>query len=144
MFRFERVVHQLRRQQGEQSVETYCGLWQETQQEMFGDSLQLGEDHKWWWLYIPHVFQAAFYVYSYAFGELLVRSLYAQYRREKESFIPKYLDLLSAGGSVSPSKLISSMGFDIRNPEFWQSGCDLIRQQIEQAKQIYQNLDSKF
>ncbi|MEC8841293.1 MAG: M3 family oligoendopeptidase [Candidatus Poribacteria bacterium] len=144
MFRFERAAHQLRRQQGEQSAETYCNLWHETQQEMFGDSLQLGEDHKWWWLYIPHVFQAAFYVYSYAFGELLVRSLYAQYRREKESFIPKYLDLLSAGGSVSPSKLINSMGFDIRNPEFWQSGCDLIRQQIEQAKQIYQNLDSKF
>jgi oligoendopeptidase F len=36
------------------------------------------------------------------------------------------------------------MGFDISNPEFWQSGCDLIHQQIEQAKQIYQNLDSKF
>ena len=143
MFRFERVVHQLRRQQGEQSVETYCGLWQKTQQEMFGDSLQLGEDHKWWWLYIPHVFQAAFYVYSYAFGELLVRSLYAQYRREKESFIPKYFDLLSAGGSTSPSELVSNMGFDISNPDFWQSGCDLIRQQVEQAKQIYRNLNYK-
>ena len=130
MFRFERAAHRLRRQQGEQSAETYCNLWHETQQEMFGDSLQLGEDHKWLLLYIPHVFQAAFYVYSYAFGELLVRSLYAQYRREKESFIPKYLDLLIAGGSVSPRKLISSIGFYIRNPEFWQSGCDLIRQQI--------------
>ena len=141
MFRFERAVHQLRRQQGEQSIETYCGLWQETQQEMFGDSLQLGADHKWWWLYIPHIFQAAFYVYSYAFGELLVRSLYAQYRREMAPFIPKYFDLLSAGGSMSPSELVSNMGFDIKNPNFWQSGCNLIHQQVNQAKQIHETLN---
>jgi len=108
---------------------------------MFGDALQLGEDHKWWWLYIPHIFQAAFYVYSYAFGELLVRSLYAQYRREREPFIPKYFDLLSAGGSISPSELVSNMGFDIKNPDFWQSGCNLIREQVDQAKQIHETLN---
>ena len=43
-------------------------MWQSNMQEMFGDSLELGEDHANWWLYIPHIINTPFYVYAYAFG----------------------------------------------------------------------------
>ena len=136
MYRFEREAHSLRRGKGEQPTEAYCELWQRVMQEMFGDSLTLGEDHQWWWLYIPHVFQLSFYVYAYAFGELLVLSLYAQYQREGESFVPRYFDLLSAGCSAPPTQLVANMGIDIASPDFWQGGCDLIREKVEQAKAL--------
>ncbi|MEK9136841.1 MAG: M3 family oligoendopeptidase, partial [Bacteroidota bacterium] len=90
MYRFEQQAHRLRREKGEQPVEAHCELWQNTMQAMFGDSLKLGDEHKWWWLYIPHVYHTPFYVYAYAFGELLVLSLYAQHQREGQSFVPRY------------------------------------------------------
>lgn len=136
MFRFERQAHQLRREKGEQPTEAFSELWQSSQQEMFGDSLKLGEDHACWWLYVPHIIQVPFYVYAYAFGELLVMSLYAQYQREGDSFIDKYFNLLAAGGSQSPAQLVSEMGFNIADASFWQSGCDLVREQIQRAKAL--------
>lgn len=136
MFRFEQRAHKARREKGEQPTEAFNQLWQATQQEMFGSSLALGQDHGWWWLYIPHIIQVPFYVYAYAFGELLVLSLYAQYRREGTAFIDKYFNLLAAGGSGSPAELVGKMGFDIADKTFWQSGCNLIRQRLEQAEAL--------
>jgi len=136
MYRFEQPAHRARRQQGELTTEQLDELWQNSMQEMFGDSLTLGEEHARWWLYIPHIVSTPFYVYAYAFGELLVLSLYAQYQREGAPFVDRYFDLLSAGGSRSPSELVSAMGFDIADRAFWQAGCDLIRQRVDLAKQL--------
>ncbi|MCZ6676965.1 MAG: M3 family oligoendopeptidase [Candidatus Poribacteria bacterium] len=136
MYRFEKDAHRLRREKGEQTAEAYGEIWQRTMQEMFGDSLTLGDEHKWWWLYVPHVYRMPFYVYAYAFGELLVLSLYAQYQRDGESFVLRYFDLLSAGGSAAPARLVADMGIDIASRDFWQGGCDLIRQRVEQAKAL--------
>ncbi|MDE0184518.1 MAG: M3 family oligoendopeptidase [Candidatus Poribacteria bacterium] len=136
MYRFEREVHRLRREQGEQPTEAYCELWQQTMQEMFGDSLTLGEEHQWWWLYIPHINQSPFYVYAYAFGELLVLSLYAKYHHEGGAFVPAYFELLRAGGSAPPAKLIADMGIDITSSDFWQGGCNLILEKVKQAKEL--------
>ncbi|MCS6860448.1 MAG: M3 family oligoendopeptidase [Abditibacteriales bacterium] len=136
MFRFEQAVHRARRAQGELTVETVNQLWQTHMQEMFQDSLRLGDDHAWWWLYIPHIFQSPFYVYAYAFGELLVLALYARYRQEGEPFIQKYLNLLAAGGSDSPPNLLKAMDIDIADRAFWQGGARLIRQMVEQAQEL--------
>ena len=134
MFRFERRLHEARRQEGELTTERINSMWQEAMQEMFGPSLTLGEDHQWTWLYIPHIVNTPFYVYAYSFGELLVLALYARYRQEGESFLPKYFELLAAGGSQAPAQLLQQLGFDIASPAFWQGGCDLIRANLEKAK----------
>lgn len=134
MFRFERQLHAARREQGELTTEQINEMWQAAMSEMFGDSLKLGEDHRWTWLYIPHIVNTPFYVYAYAFGELLVLALYARYRQEGEAFLPKYFELLAAGGSQQPAELLQKLGFDIGSEEFWQGGCDLIRDNLEKAK----------
>lgn len=136
MYRFEERAHSARREQGELSTEQYNEIWQSSMGEMFGDSLSMTENHAWWWLYIPHIFQVPFYVYAYAFGELLVFSLYALYKRDGESFIDKYFELLASGCSKSPEELVSAMGFSIDDEAFWQAGCDLIRERVEQAKEL--------
>ena len=133
MYRFEQQAHQARRAEGELTTERFNELWQTNMQEMFGDSLSLGEDHAWWWLYIPHIINTPFYVYAYAFGELMVLSLYARYQDEGEAFVGKYFDLLSAGGSRDPAELVAELGFDIADRAFWQGGCDLIGQRVKEA-----------
>ena len=133
MYRFEQQAHQARRAEGELPTERFNELWQINMQEMFDDSLALGEDHAWWWLYIPHIINTPFYVYAYAFGELIVLSLYARYQEEGEAFVDKYFNLLAAGGSRDPAALVAEMGFDIADRAFWQGGCDLIAARVKEA-----------
>lgn len=136
MFRFERRIHEARRSEGELPTERFNELWQECMGEMFGKSLTLGDPHKWTWAYIPHIIQTPFYVYAYAFGELLVLSLYAKYKEEGESFIGQYMDFLAAGGSKAPADLLAALGIDACDPSFWQGGCDLIKENLRRAKQL--------
>ncbi len=126
MNRFEDKVHNARREQGELKTEEVTDFWLSTQREMFGDSVTLSEDYGIWWSYIPHFLHTPGYVYSYAFGELLVLALYALYKKEGEAFVPKYMDLLAAGGSQTPYKLLESFGLDPDDPEFWNSGLQII------------------
>ena len=74
-----------------------------------------------------------FYVYAYAFGELLVMALYARYRVEGAPFVERYFELLASGGARSPQQLVASMGIDIGDRAFWQEGCDLIRGKVSEA-----------
>jgi oligoendopeptidase F len=136
MYRFEQEAHRRRREEGELPVERLNEIWQGTMQEMFGASLTLGDEHRWWWLYIPHVYNTPFYVYAYAFGELLVLALYARYQKEGTPFIDKYLALLSAGGSQRPTEIVRALDIDIAAPAFWQGGMDLIRRMVGEAKQL--------
>lgn len=140
MFGFERRMHAARREEGELSTDRFNELWQECMGEMFGEALTLGEEHKWTWSYIPHIVQTPFYVYAYAFGELLVLSLYARYKEQGESFVEQYTNFLAAGGSRSPEDLLGELGIDATDPAFWQGGCDLVRANLERAKVLAERL----
>lgn len=140
MYRFERAMHKARREEGELTTERYNEMWQECMGEMFGDALELEEPHAWTWLYIPHIVQTPFYVYAYAFGELLVLALYARYKSEGEAFIERYLELLSAGGSRAPQAILGDLGIDITEASFWQGGCDLIASNLAKAQALAEKL----
>ncbi len=126
MNRFEDMVHNARREKGELSSEEISKYWLATQQAMFGDSVTLTDDYAVWWSYIPHFLSTPGYVYSYAFGELLVLALYGLYRQEGQSFVPKYLALLRAGGSRSPYDILAPFGIDLDDAEFWRGGLRII------------------
>jgi oligoendopeptidase F len=102
--------------------------------DQFGNSVIVSPDFKWEWLYIPHFYHTPFYCYAYSFGNLLVLSLYQQYIEEGASFVPKYLQLLSAGGSQKPEELLKSIGMDITKDSFWQHGFDFIDKKMTELK----------
>jgi oligoendopeptidase F len=93
-------------------------------------------EFQWEWLYIPHFYHTPFYCYAYSFGNLLVLSLYQQYKLEDESFVPKYLSILGAGGSRKPEELLAEAGIDITSAQFWQQGFDLVREKIQQLTDL--------
>jgi oligoendopeptidase F len=96
----------------------------------FGDSVELSEEFRWEWVMIPHFYNVPFYVYAYAFGQLLVLSLYKQYQEEGESFKPRYMNILAAGGSIAPVDLLAKAGIDVTTAEFWQGGYDVIDEMV--------------
>jgi oligoendopeptidase F len=136
MNRFEHLMHTQRRSQGELSVEHLSELWVESQTEMFGDSVEITDGYRIWWSYIPHFINAPGYVYAYAYGLLLALSAYGRYREEGDSFVPRYLDLLAAGGSRTPEELAAIVGIDLADPGFWDSGLKLVDEQLHEAERL--------
>lgn len=137
MFRFEQEIHARRRSDGELTTDGFGEIWQKRLQEMHGDSVELGEEHKHWWMYISHFVQVPFYVYAYTFGELLVMALYAAYKKEGQAFVPKYVHLLEAGGSAKPSDMLAEIGIDVNDPAFWQGGMSVLEGLIADFENLY-------
>ncbi len=88
------------------------------------------------WTYIPHIYQSPFYCYAYSFGNLLTLALYKMYKEQGDEFIPKYIKLLSYGGSESPEKILSELGIDINKKEFWQKGFDAVKEMIGEFERL--------
>jgi oligoendopeptidase F len=104
--------------------------------QQFGDSVNVSSDFQWEWTYIPHFYHSPFYCYAYSFGNLLVLSLYQQFKNEGHSFIPKYFNILSSGGSRKPEELLKDSGMDISRDEFWQQGFNLLEDKIKELKKM--------
>jgi oligoendopeptidase F len=134
MNRFEDLVHTNRREHGELSVERLGELWAESQSEMFGDSIELTEGYRSWWSYIPHFIGSPGYVYAYAYGQLLALSVYERYEQTGPELVPRYLEMLAAGGSRSPQELGEIVGVDLADPGFWTAGLDLVERQLQEAE----------
>lgn len=134
MNRFEHLMHEGRREKGELSAEQLSEFWMTTQQQMFGDSVKLGKDYGCWWSYIPHFLSTPGYVYSYAFGELLVLALYGIYQKEGDSFVEKYINLLKSGGSLSPYELMEPFNIDLDSADFWHNGLDVIDKLLQRVE----------
>ncbi len=134
MNQFEDRVHTSRREQGELSVQHFGELWAETQTELLGDSVEITDDYRSWWSYVPHFIGSPGYVYAYAYGQLLALSVYRLYTERGEEIVPGYLEMLSAGGSRSPEELGELVGVDLRDPGFWDRGLDLVEEQLDAAE----------
>lgn len=131
---FERQAHEMVIQGA--AVDELSAAYMENLKLQFGDAVDVSEEFRWEWVSIPHIYQVPFYVYAYAFGQLLVLSLYQQYKTEGETFKPRYLKILSSGGSAAPAKILAEAGVDIYRADFWQGGFDAVRRMIDQLEAI--------
>jgi oligoendopeptidase F len=136
MNRFENAAHTRRRSEGELSPEQFGEIWQEVLQPMFGDSLELTEDHKPWWSYVGHFYFAPGYVYAYAYGNLLALSVYRRYQEAGPEFVDRYLDFLAAGGSTRPDELVRKLDMDITDPGFWDAGLSILDGMVTQIEEL--------
>ena len=129
---FERQAHKMTHEGA--TVDELSTAYLENLKEQFGDSVELSDEFRWEWVSIPHIYGVPFYVYAYSFGQLLVFALYQQYQKEGESFKPRFLKILSAGGSDAPARVLDEAGIDIRKAEFWQGGYDVLNNMVDQLE----------
>jgi len=134
MNHFEDLAHNARREEGELSIERIGELWSESQTEMLGDSVEVTEGYRSWWSYVPHFINTPGYVYAYSYGQLLALSVYQRYIEDGPGFVPRYMELLSAGGSMPPEELGQIVGIDLADPGFWDHGLDRVEQRLEAAE----------
>jgi oligoendopeptidase F len=138
--RFEQSLHQARREHGELTTEQINDLWLAANRPLHGDAVQLTDGYAWWWMYIGHFIHVPFYCYAYAFGELLVLALVQKYKQEGSAFVPRYLELLAAGGSDAPHVLLAKLGVDVNDPAFWELGLHLLADMVSEAEQLASKL----
>lgn len=131
---FEKQAHGMVMQNA--SVDDLAAAYLDNLKEQFGDSIELNEEFKWEWVAIPHIYNVPFYVYAYAFGQLLVLSLYREYKLQGEAFKPRFRRILSTGGSEAPVKLLKHAGVDISKASFWQGGFDVLDDLVKQLESI--------
>ena len=131
---FERQAHEMTHEGA--TVDELSEAYMENLKEQFGDSVELSDEFRWEWVSIPHIYGTPFYVYAYSFGQLLVFSLYQQFQVEGDAFKPRFMKILSAGGSDAPARILDEAGIDIRKPEFWQGGFDVLSELVAKLESM--------
>lgn len=105
------------------SIEDLNNIWLTVTKEFYGSNGDIFtyDNAEHLWSYIDH-FHRPFYVYSYAFGQLLSQSIYAQKDKFGDKFEPLYLDLLRAGGTKNAVELLKPFNLDPTKEQFWIDG----------------------
>jgi oligoendopeptidase F len=131
-FNFELELHTLVRERGWIPKEEMAALLAKHLRAYMGKDVEVPDVEGYAFVYIGH-FRNPFYVYSYAFGQLISSVLFDRYKADK-NYIHKIDEFLSAGGSATPDKIFKKIGIDITKPEFWEAGIKGIEKDIKALK----------
>ena len=132
--RFEQAAYTMRAEGVTLTAERLGDAWSSANGAYYGESVEVPEQYRMGWSYIPHFIHTRFYTYSYTFALLVSLALYARYRRDGEAFVGPYLDLLAAGGSGAPADLLATLGLDLADPAVWDDGFAELERMIDEAR----------
>ncbi len=133
--RFEEKFHAARAE-GEVAVDQINAIWLGVMGESLGPAIKLNDGYEVWWAYVSHFVHAPFYVYAYAFGDLLVSALMEKRREDPAAFTPLYKTLLSAGGTKTYVEALTPFSMNPRDKAFWKMGCARLEGLIDQFEAL--------
>jgi oligoendopeptidase F len=143
-FQFELEVFE-RRAQAELSADEICQLANRTYRETYGEALAEGEIWPYAWAFLPHYYSLdlPFYNYPYTFGFLFGLGLYQHYKRGEPNFHEAYDSLLADTGLATAADLASRFGIDLRRPDFWDGGYEIVRERVERFEGLVEQVAAK-
>jgi oligoendopeptidase F len=133
--RFETRYHAAR-VEGELSSEQIGGLWLDEMGKSLGPAIKLNRGYEHYWAYVSHFVHAPFYVYAYAFGDLLVRGLMEKRREDPVAFAPLYEELLAAGGTKTYVEALAPFGLNPREKAFWAAGMKQLERLVDEFEAL--------
>jgi oligoendopeptidase F len=133
--RFETRFHAARLH-GELSPDEIGGMWLEVMGESLGPAVKLNKGYEHYWAYVSHFVHAPFYVYAYAFGDLLVRGLMEKRREDPKAFAPLYEELLAAGGTKTYVEALAPFGLNPREKAFWAAGMKQLERLVDEFEAL--------
>jgi oligoendopeptidase F len=136
-FNFENELHMTIREKGGMSKDDIKGLLNKHMSAYMGPAVKVKDEDGNFFVGWHHI-RRFFYVYSYAFGQLISKALYAKYKEDKK-YLVKIKQFLNAGGSDSPENIFKSIGIDVTKPDFWEKGLQTIEKDIEKLENLTKN-----
>jgi oligoendopeptidase F len=130
-YRFEQDLHGEFRKRGYLSKEEIGKLFQKHMAAYMGPAIEQSPGSENWWVYWHHI-RHFFYVYSYASGLLISKSLQNKVKKDP-AFIGKVKEFLSAGLSDSPKNIFGRLGIDIADRTFWDRGLDEVEDLLRET-----------
>jgi oligoendopeptidase F len=137
-YTFERELHSAFREKGYLSKEEIGKIFQKHMFSYMGPAVEKSPGSENWWVYWSHIRQF-FYVYSYASGLLISKSLQAKVKQNPK-YIEKVKEFLSAGTSDSPKNIFLNLGIDISKKEFWLQGLSEIESLLDETEKLARKL----
>jgi len=115
---------------------TICSHWTKSRDRIYGDAVTWFPEMEAEWTMKPHYYMAnyRFYNYPYVYAQMFVYALYERYLKEGRAFVPKFVELLSAGSSRSPLELGATVGLDVADPGFWRGGIAVFERFISELE----------
>jgi oligoendopeptidase F len=133
--RFETRFHAARLE-GELAPDEIAALFLEVMSESLGPAVTLNEGYEHYWAYVSHFVHSPFYVYAYAFGDLLVRGLMEARRADPEGFAPLYEQLLAGGGAKTYVEALAPFGLNPREKAFWAAGMKQLERLVDEFEAL--------
>lgn len=133
-FNFEKDLHEAIRSKGYLSKEEIGWFHNKNMKAYLGPLYQFTEDDGYFFVTWGHI-RRFFYVYSYAYGQLVSKALVRRYKQDKK-FWTKIEQYLSAGGKDSPENILKEIGLDVTKPGFWKEGLKEIEENIAKLEKL--------
>ncbi len=137
-FNFEEELHATIREKGGMSRDEIRALMNKHMSAYLGPIVHMRQIDGNLFVSWSHI-RRFFYVYSYAFGQLISKALYAKYREDK-TYLKEIKQFLSLGGSDSPENIFKLIGIDVTKPDFWEKGLKSIKRDIEKLEKLTKNV----
>jgi oligoendopeptidase F len=118
---YELQAHRLVEQDQPVTAEVLSAIYSALVNAYYGDVIDKEELSQYTWARIPHFFSTPYYVYQYAtcFASTarLMQGIRSNDPGERDEAVNRYLNLLKAGGSDYPMKLLARAGVDLSQPD---------------------------
>ncbi len=137
-YNFEKELHQEFRQKGYLSKEDIGNIFQKHMASYMGEAIEMSPGSENWWVYWSHI-RNFFYVYSYASGLLISKSLQESTKADN-GFVDEVKVFLAAGMSDSPKNIFKDLGIDISQKEFWGKGIEQIGDLLQRTEDLAKKL----
>lgn len=134
VWNYELEMHTAVRERGALTKEEMAALHNKHMAAYLGPRFRMKENDGYYFVSWPHL-RYFFYVYSYAYGELISKAMYRTYKEDK-GFISKVIEFLSAGGSKSPEDIFKGIGIDVSRPGFFADGLKALQDDIMRLESL--------
>jgi oligoendopeptidase F len=131
-FNFEAEMHTEIRTKGLLTKEQLAALMNKHMGAYLGPAVTLAPEDGYFFVAWSHL-RRFFYVYSYAYGQLVSRALWERVQKDKK-FIDKVDGFLKAGGSASPEEIFAECGLDLYKPQVFLVGLKGIEKDVAELE----------
>ena len=135
LYNFELELHNTYREKSYLNSSEISDMFNKHMFAYMGEGVSKDSGCENWWVYWGHI-RRPFYVYSYASGLLISKSLQELVREDKQN-TEKIKKFLSTGLSRSPRDIFLDMNIDINDKNFWDKGLDRIEHMLNEAERIF-------
>ncbi len=137
LFNFEVEMHMTIRKKGAMPKEDIAALMNNHMQSYLGPTFKMNEEDGYFFVTWSHI-RRFFYVYSYAYGQLISKALYKKYQQDPK-YLKKIEQFLSAGETKSPENIFKDIGIDTSKPAFFEAGLKSIGDDISRLEKLIKN-----